>query len=658
MGTDKLSNLETTWTEFDPNLTVANTTYVVTLTHVINMNVYLESNVTLIFMGGMITGNGTLKGNNTFLIAPIIQIFGSGLNFSGSWIVDRAYPQWFGAQSNTNGDFTNPDYDCASAINKAIKFKRTGEVFLPRGEYIVGSTIYVKTGIILCGERLYTSYGDQNNEEGMGTTIRPLKNGNFNGNFLIMVNTTGPDPEHGTWDIAYPTAYTSIKHIYFYNEGNGRPSGLRGILFAGGATVIDYCRWYGFSQAVASCHNLYSDNKVVTNCQFDNRDTGTYYAFDLFGLGDNLRFKGNFINLYDYNNALRLGNCNSGEICNNIINSNVEIISSKGITFSSNHCEGEQTQIYISKSNISISDCYFEKGSVPTLRIEENSPYDDISVLDLNNCVFVYYDAYFDPESGTVIDGNSNQFDIQTDGKVSLKINNSYRYWLKRGMVSKMYIYGLSICDSNNNPIHKFNEYSYMLSTAGIMTPTMHIPLNSIATINHDISFVGMLNEHVYWKKDINIAYTYQAQVIWDLDRKIVNEKNSIGTYKPNELREGVLIGVFGGNQVGNHYCVRFYRSYLQNGIQIAEYVDVPTCGSLYFYDNGDSICGYKWQNGNSELNSYLILGSIQFTGENVICRSKTCPSSGNWKDGDIVYNMGSSSCVMWIRINNSWVER
>ena len=25
MGTDKLSNLETTWTEFDPNLTVANT---------------------------------------------------------------------------------------------------------------------------------------------------------------------------------------------------------------------------------------------------------------------------------------------------------------------------------------------------------------------------------------------------------------------------------------------------------------------------------------------------------------------------------------------------------------------------------------------------------------------------------------------------------
>lgn len=651
METDKLSNLETTWTEFDPNLTVANTTYVVTLTHVINTNVYLESNVTLIFMGGMITGNGTLKGNNTFLVAPITQIFSSDLNITGSWIMDRAYPQWFGAK---NDGIT----DSSQAINKAINLKRVGEVFIPRGEYVVSSSIMLKFGVILCGEKAWEAVdpNEQNDDIYLGTAIRPSQSANFIGDFMILVNTLGPNPETAVWVQSYPDILTSVRNIFFKNDTD---IAVRGVLFAG-CFEIDHCRWSDFPQAVASAEQCYSDNKVITNCVYSCRKefSNSYYAFDLSGLGDNLCFTGNLVDLYSTNDALHISFCTSGEVCRNIINSNVKIENSKGITFSSNHCEGLQTQVYISKSSIDISNCYFEKGTLPTLRIEVNSPYNDISVINLDNCAFVYYEAYFDSKSGTVEDGNGCLFDIQTDGEVSLNISNSFRYWLKRGLAGKMYIYGLSTCDSNNNPIHKFNEYSYMLSTTGIMTPTMHIPLNSIATINRDISFFGMLNGQVYWKRDINTAYTYQAQVIWDLDRTIINEKTSIGTYKPNELREGVLIGVFGGNQVGNHYYVRFYRSYVQNGIQIAEYVDIPTCGSQYYYDNGDSICGYKWQNGNSELNSYLILGSIQFIGENVICRSETCPSSGNWKDGDIVYNMGSSSCVMWIRINNSWVER
>lgn len=653
MGTDKLSNLETTWTEFDPNLTVANTTCVVTLTHVINTNVYLEPNVTLIFMGGMITGNGTLKGDNTFLIAPIIQIFGSKLNFSGSWIVDRAYPQWFGAQSNTNGDFTNPDYDCASAINKAIKFKRTGEVFLPRGEYIVGSTIYVKTGIILCGERLYTSYGDQNNEEGMGTTIRPLKNGSFNGNFLIMVNTTGPDPEHGTWDIAYPTAYTSIKHIYFYNEGNGRPSGLRGILFAGGATVIDYCRWYGFSQAVASCHNLYSDNKVVTNCQFDDQDSDKYYAFDLDSLGDNLVFRGNgFGSLY----GLSLNFCNGGEICDNIINSNVKIKNSKGITFASNHCEyfieKEGRQLYIIRSEVVVSSNFFEKKAVPSIKIEDaDSTDDDLSVVTLQNNVFAYYANEL-----------SHPYDIQTDGKVSLNISNCYRYWVRRDWINKMYVYGIRICDIEGNSYDSFNNYSYLLSTLGFIKPTFTPILNNV--VNTQVTYTdiqGIINNNILWEKETlsNGSYLYSAQLVWDLERRILsNITSNVPALSPIKGENGVLLIINGGSIIGYQGLLRLIRNVVvSNTIIKTEYVDIPLCGSRSLYDNGLSICGFEWQDGTS-ITGLTPLGSIQFMADNVICRSKTCPSSGSWKDGDIVYNMGSSSCVMWIRINNSWVER
>lgn len=652
MKNNKLPITESYWLEFNPNLTVSNSTYVVTSTHVVNTNILLAPNVTLIFKGGLITGSGTLKGNNTFIFAPICQIFDDSLNVSGSWIVDRAYPQWFGA-------INDGTMDASLAINKAINLKRVGEVFIPRGEYVVSNSIMLKIGVILCGEKAHNAedLNNQNDDIYLGTTIRPSKSANFTGNFVILVNTLGPDPETAMWIRAYPDILTAIRNIYFRNDTD---IAMRGVLFAG-CFETDHCRWENFPQAVASAKQCYADNKVVTNCVYScsKHFSSNYYAFDLSGLGDNLCFRGNFIDLYSKSDALRLDSCNSGEICNNIINSNIKIIRCKGITFSSNHCEGEHTHIHVSGSNINISDCYFEKGHVPTLCVDDvDSPYNDISVINLNNCAFLYYEAYFDPESGKVIDGDGCQFDIQTDGKLSLKVNNSFRYWLKRGMVSKMYIYGLSICDNINDPIIKFNDYSYMLSTTGIMAPTMHVPLNSATSINDGISFIGMLNEHVYWLKDINILYTYQSQVIWNIDRNIANAKKSIDIFQPNENRKGVLIVAMGGNQVGNRYCVRFYRSHIQNEIQKNEYIDVPTCGSQYFYDNGDTICGYRWQEGMGEFSNNLVLGSVQFTGENVICRSTTCPSTGNWKNGDIVYNMGASSNSLWIRINNSWVER
>ena len=138
-------NLIMDWPEFNPESTISNSTYVVTSIHVINSSVLLASNITLIFMGGIITGNGDLKGNNTSLIAPISQIFGLELNVIGSWIMDRAYPQWFGAVADSLED-------CSDAINKAITMKGTGQVFIPRGKYIIKKILHVKYGIQLVGE--------------------------------------------------------------------------------------------------------------------------------------------------------------------------------------------------------------------------------------------------------------------------------------------------------------------------------------------------------------------------------------------------------------------------------------------------------------------------------------------------------------------------
>ena len=60
-------NLIMDWPEFNPESTISNSTYVVTSIHVINSSVLLASNITLIFMGGIITGNGDLKGKQIAL---------------------------------------------------------------------------------------------------------------------------------------------------------------------------------------------------------------------------------------------------------------------------------------------------------------------------------------------------------------------------------------------------------------------------------------------------------------------------------------------------------------------------------------------------------------------------------------------------------------
>ena len=73
---------------------------------VINRHITLAHNTTLIFAAAKISGTGTLTGDNTRLIAPITQIFGEDITVDGIWVMDRAYPQWFGARNDiSNNEF-------------------------------------------------------------------------------------------------------------------------------------------------------------------------------------------------------------------------------------------------------------------------------------------------------------------------------------------------------------------------------------------------------------------------------------------------------------------------------------------------------------------------------------------------------------------------
>lgn len=93
----------------------------------------IPSGCVLNFNGGKFS-NGGLEGNNTGIIAPVVQIF-DNVTPSGSWSVESAWAEWFGANTN--------NADNSSAINSALLF---GRVTISDGIYNVEQSITLDGG--------------------------------------------------------------------------------------------------------------------------------------------------------------------------------------------------------------------------------------------------------------------------------------------------------------------------------------------------------------------------------------------------------------------------------------------------------------------------------------------------------------------------------
>ncbi|MBP3430060.1 MAG: hypothetical protein J6K60_04955, partial [Barnesiella sp.] len=589
--------------KFDPsNGTVEGKTYVVVPTTtetgknsdvVINGHITLAHNTTLIFAGGKISGTGTLTGDNTRLIAPITQIFGEDITVDGIWEMDRAYPQWFGARNDiSNNEFwhlrvaceaaksteENPltpaaekdkiekardaalknlkawKVDSSDAINKAMKLKHAGEVFLPKGEYAICKTLKVPYGIVLRGEladyRLnesniqlpagdYPLGGDTTPDDlssyyKLGSVIRPLNTNypltvdsdgtpitSFDNNFAVVINPNiHPNKNHNeAWEQEFPSAFTTIRDIQFINFWTETPS-MRGI-YAIGGMKIENVSWSQFVQAVATPDDMYCDGKTIINCQF-NAPTGCifygsifhkliiqtetekiekiikrfvidkkeYYAFDLSGLGDNLYFHHNHLGMGEITGGLKLRSSNGAQISCNIINDNIAFYNCKGISFSANHCE-DGIQVKISNSQIDFSGNYFHKGKKPTFLIRDDYARGSINVqsstIALQNNSLVFLDH--EDESSSLYIGNINPYDIQTDGYLSLSIQNTYRYRTPRNAGGNIHPCGITIlkeiwtegvAEPELIPFTEFNDLSYLLSGSSLIKPNFHIVHNHV----------------------------------------------------------------------------------------------------------------------------------------------------------------------------------
>lgn len=100
------------------------------------------------FNGGTIS-NGTLKGNNSIIIAPRYCIFRQ-IKLAGSFSIEEVYPEWWGG-------FPNRNIDCYEAIQSALDFASAhgGDegktVKLSVGRYGISHSLVLKQGCRLSG---------------------------------------------------------------------------------------------------------------------------------------------------------------------------------------------------------------------------------------------------------------------------------------------------------------------------------------------------------------------------------------------------------------------------------------------------------------------------------------------------------------------------
>lgn len=791
--------------KFDPsNGTVEGKTYVVvpitTETDkdsdvVINGHITLAHNTTLIFAGGKISGTGTLTGDNTRLIAPITQIFGEDITVDGIWEMDRAYPQWFGARNDISkeefwhlrvackqaeegekdmakakekveaaqraalANLKKWKVDSSDAINKAMKLKHAGEVFLPKGNYAICKTLKVPYGIVLRGELGdYTNntitrwITDENNKlkkditqlpDGdyplggdtppdnltsyykLGTIIRPLNTNypltvdsdgtpitSFDNNFAVVINPNiHPNEYHNeAWEHQFPPAFTTIRDIHFTNFWTETPS-MRGI-YAIGGIKIENVSWSQFVQAVATPDDMYCDGKAIINCQFNAptgcifknfvfdtlvgnpekiikrfaQDQKEYYAFDLSGLGDNLYFHHNHLGMGEITGGLKLRSSNGAQISCNIINDNIAFYNCKGISFISNHCENG-IQVKISNSQIDFSGNYFHKGKKPTFLIRDDYARGSINVqsstITLQNNSLVFLDH--EDESSNLYIGNISPYDIQTDGYLSLSIQNTYRYRTPRNAGGNIHPCGITIlkeiwtegvAEPELIPFTEFNDLSYLLSGNSLIKPNFHIVHNHVVNNTQFFRGSAMPHSNIVWFLEKG-AYHYRMQTIWDKKRLIGStamdlefdskKEFYLGEIDPNtNFPQGLLLNI-GTNSYdgpsdgnGNQVVIRLMRA-RANGNTAYHSIEIPVCGTRFLYDNGLSVCGFKWKQETSivPLTVNTMIQSIHFVGDNVVCKGTACPTVGEWTVGDIVYNTGTASTnAMWIYTANGWQAR
>lgn len=615
-------------------------------------DVTVSEGVTLLFTGGWFDADRkvTITGNSTAIQAADAMIFSKNISVEGKWLMPYASPLWFEPTVSN---------DHSSSINKAADMITKGIVRLPGGKYNIASPIMLPCGVTLEGASGNSSADSIGN--GYNTKIVADPNGNWlrdanpsGAAFMVYVNADTSGNIKDEW----PTQWLAMRNIYMNKVGIPE---LRGVYAVGGAG-FDYMVWSGFRQALCYHKDYYSDNKRVTNCHFTNNggedENGissadrNQYFLDMGFLGDGLEVSHcHFVNVG--HPAIFVTTSGGGVISDNIVNGDVYISGCNAFTFSNNHLEGG-AQVKVKGSTVEISNNYFEKGKVPSVDVSRGD--DDYAVVSLRNNKYTVINRY--RKEGDEGQNKLNridsicEYDVAIDTFTILNIDNEFRYDIVVG-AHKTLPFGINILTPAGG-LKAFNDKSYAFSRRssvsydyGVQGSARLDRINDVGVWHvQKVRSETWPSESVTWLRESG-NYTYSYQTVPDPERGIYGLKNGVVTNKAadgmvlemEKDKGGALLVLTGGDT-----NLKLYRTCVDDGTM--ESVTVPIAGSVMLYDNGVSVCGYKWQpvTGITEPATKTVYSSLQIDGDNVAAWCESLPSTfSGWKKGDVLYNVGSS---------------
>lgn len=126
----------------------ANTIYVIQYDFTLGENITVPANCVLEFEGGSISGEHTLTGVNTGIVAQGVTIFNTDVVLDGTWNLSKLDIRWFGAKDAGNFTVENNTvsgaFDSSNAIQAALNCSATGydSVYIPSGRFYITKTLY------------------------------------------------------------------------------------------------------------------------------------------------------------------------------------------------------------------------------------------------------------------------------------------------------------------------------------------------------------------------------------------------------------------------------------------------------------------------------------------------------------------------------------
>lgn len=688
----------------------------------------IGKNVTLIFDGGCISGDFKLVGNKTTIQAPITQIF-NGVTVEGDWICDRAYPQWFDGEAgkqpwitdikDSDGQLTDP-HDCSPAINKAIKMKKIGEVFLPMGHYYVARRIEMTHGIRLVGEGCgrktnNDTYGNRDNW-GYATRIVPYINNAGADSFPdgavlelnIKHNESQPTLDNATWDMHFPDPTSTIQNVVFSNDYNRTINGVDARLtlsskvccLVAGGFLFENVYWNNFRRAIKVTQD-YADIKTVRHCVFESdldylasnlpaSLADKQYMIDLGYSGDALVFENCAVHTVpkkegDSDGALCLNSCKGGSISSNILNRDVLLHGVTNVVFAGNHME-VGAQLRIVNSDLAVNNNHFERGLRPSVVFDisdethgENveTPWNGhFSVINMTDNTFIewFKKAAENDVLGRPCIKDVCDYDLALcslgEAPYEIHLARNYRY---------VYLTDVANPDRSNHPtgislgkyvtptgeivpVDEFNKYSHILSAESTIRSNLGIAKSEAYSSVPQLSALVFSNSRV-----INLdptkattsnewKFSYYGEVILDPVRDIRSPKFNF-SYGEYNKQYGNIISL--KRVTGDKPCM--LRITRVNATGKKQYVDVPVCGGRLLYDNYYCVNGYKWQDNTAGMDADPHpTTAVEFKDRNVVCAKGSLPSSNEgWVKGDIIINNGeTSTATMWYFNGTKWIAR